>query len=147
MYKNHEGYSDPTAGAVMSNMMREFKAEQRKNWIRQYEIRTRMKVYIVSKYAGDTEANVQKALDYCRFAIRKRRIPFASHLFYPQMLDDNVEAEREIGTQYGLAWLSVCDEIWCFGAERSSGMERELQEAQRLDKRIRYFTDEMEEVT
>ena len=147
MYKNHEGYADPTAGTVMSNMMREFKAEQRKNWMRQYELRSRLKVYIVSKYAGDTETNVQNALEYCRFAIKKRRIPFASHLLYPQMLDDNVEAEREIGTQYGLAWLRVCDEIWCFGTERSPGMERELQEAKRLDKQIRYFTEDMEEVT
>jgi len=76
----------------------------------------------------------------------KQMNPLASHLLYPQFLDDNKEQEREIGLQYGLALLKICDEVWCFGTEKSDGMEKELAAASRQNKRIRYFTEDMEEI-
>ena len=105
MFKNSEGYSDPTAGAAMSQIMKEYKQAQRDKWRRQREIKNRPKVYVVSKYAGDTQANVSKTVEYCRFVIAKKRIPVASHLIYPAMLNDMVTAERELGTMFGLALL------------------------------------------
>ena len=39
MYKNIEGYSDPTMGAVMRIMMTEYNTEKRKGYQRQQEIR------------------------------------------------------------------------------------------------------------
>ena len=67
-------------------------------------------------------------------------MPIASHLLYPQMLDDNNPDEREMGLMFGLALLAVCDEIWVFG-EVSARVAREVAEAKRLKKRIRYFEE------
>lgn len=142
MYRNSEGYADPTAGAAIGKVMKEYRLERREIWRRQTELKERPKVYIVSRYAGDVENNVKAAIRYCRFAINKNKMPIAAHLLYPQIVDDNDPAEREIGTMYGLALLALCDEVWCFGKTLSAGMEQEIKEAKRLGKPIKYFDEE-----
>jgi len=142
MYRNSEGYADPTAGAAIGKVMKEYRLERREIWRRQTELKERPKVYIVSRYAGDVENNVKAAIRYCRFAIDKKKMPIAAHLLYPQIVDDNDPAEREIGTMYGLALLALCDEVWCFGKNLSAGMEQEIKEAKRLGKPIKYFDEE-----
>jgi len=118
--------------------MKEYKAEQREKFRRCDEIKNRKKVYVISKYAGDVEKNVKAAQENCRFVIRRKCIPVASHLLYPQLLDMNAdgtetEETRELGTQFGLALLAVCDEAWVFpnGQLLSEGMQREIQECRR----------------
>lgn len=143
MYRNSEGYADPTAGAALGQIMKEYRQERREAWKRENEIKSRPKVYVVSRYAGDIENNVLSAIRYCKFVITKGKMPIAAHLLYPQMLDDNVPAEREIGTMFGIALLEMCDEVWCFGKELSSGIEREIKEAKRLGKPIKYFNSEV----
>ena len=140
-YKNHEGYSDPTAGKAMSQIMREYRARQKETWNRRYEIRNRPKVYVASRYAGDVERDVAAAVRCCRFAIRNGCMPVASHLLYPRMLDDGKPEERELGTQFGLALLALGDEVWIFtdGGGLSPGMEAEEHEAKKLGKPVRYF--------
>ncbi|SCI05456.1 Uncharacterised protein [uncultured Clostridium sp.] len=142
MYKNSEGYSDPTAGAAMSSMMKEYRQIRKKVWQRQNEMKTRKKVYVASRYAGDVEANTAAALDYCRYVINENCIPVASHIFYAAsgMLNDNSEEERELGLMFGLSLLAVCDEIWVFG-EVSAGMQQEITEAKKLGKRVRYMKE------
>lgn len=142
MYKNSEGYADPTAGVAIGRVMKEYRKERREIWRKQTELKERPKVYIVSRYAGDVENNVASAIRYCRFAINKKKMPIAAHLLYPQIVDDNNPDEREIGTMYGLALLALCDEVWCFGETLSPGMEQEIKEAKRLGKPIKYFTEE-----
>ena len=142
MYRNSEGYADPTAGAAIGKVMKEYRLERREIWRRQTELKERPKVYIVSRYAGDVENNVKAAIRYCRFAINKKKMPIAAHLLYPQIVDDNDPNEREIGTMYGLALLALCDEVWCFGKTLSAGMEQEIKEAKRLGKPIKYFDEE-----
>lgn len=143
MYRNSEGYADPTAGAALGQIMKEYRQERRETWKRENEIKSRPKVYVVSRYAGDIENNVLSAIRYCKFVITQGKMPIAAHLLYPQIVDDNVPAEREIGTMYGIALLEMCDEVWCFGKELSSGMEREIKEAKRLGKPIKYFNSEV----
>ena len=143
MYKNSEGYADPTAGAALGQIMKEYRQERRETWKRENEIKSRPKVYVVSRYAGDIENNVLSAIRYCKFVITQGKMPIAAHLLYPQIVDDNVPAEREIGTMFGIALLEMCDEVWCFGKELSSGMEREIKEAKRLGKPIKYFNSEV----
>lgn len=143
MYRNSEGYADPTAGAALGQIMKEYRQERRETWKRENEIKSRPKVYVVSRYAGDIENNVLSAIRYCKFIITKGKMPIAAHLLYPQIVDDNVPAEREIGTMFGIALLEMCDEVWCFGNELSSGMEREIKEAKRLGKPIKYFNSEV----
>ena len=140
-YKNFEGYSDPTAGQAMSKVMREYRARQKETWNRRYEIRNRPRVYVASRYAGDVERNVAAAVRCCQFAIRRGCMPIASHLLYPQILQDNIPEERELGTVFGLALLALCDEVWFFtdGDGLSPGMAAEEREAKRLGKPIRYF--------
>ena len=142
MYRNSEGYADPTAGAAIGKVMKEYRLERREIWRRQTELKKRPKVYIVSRYAGDVENNAKAAIRYCRFAIDKQKMPIAAHLLYPQIVDDNNPTEREIGTMYGLALLALCDEVWCFGKTLSAGMEQEIKEAKRLGKPIKYFDEE-----
>ena len=142
MYRNSEGYADPTAGAAIGKVMKEYRLERREIWRRQTELKEHPKVYIVSRYAGDVENNVKAAIRYCRFAINKNKMPIAAHLLYPQIVDDNDPAEREIGTMYGLALLALCDEVWCFGKTLSAGMEQEIKEAKHLGKPIKYFDEE-----
>ena len=142
MYRNAEGYADPTAGAAYSNIGRELAAEKR----RKHDIKCRRKVYVVSKYAGNIANNVKLARRYCRYVISQQGIPVASHLMFPQFLNDNNPKERELGLLYGLALLKQCQEVWCFGTEISAGMQQEIEEATKLRKRIRYFTTEMEEI-
>ena len=81
-------------------------------------------VYIASPYSGDVERNVAFAKAACRYAMKQGVTPIASHLLYPQMLDDKVPEERNLGTGMGLRILKVCDEIWVCGNELSSGWSR-----------------------
>lgn len=88
-------------------------------------------VYIASPYAGDVEGNVEFAKAACRLAMEEGNIPVAAHLLYPQMLDDTVPEQRELGIQMGLKLLEACSELWLCGSRISSGMQEELKEAWR----------------
>lgn len=136
MYKNNEGYSDPTAGAAMSRIMKEYRQEQKKRYVD----KNRRKIYVASKYAGDVDTNTKAAVDYCRKVIDAGHMPVASHLMYPQILNDNNPAERELGLMFGLALLKICDEVWVFGPV-SPGMAQEIEEAKRLNKKVIYFEE------
>lgn len=65
MYRNSEGYADPTAGAAMRQMMKEYRQLQKQH----YADKNRRKVYVASRYAGNIEANVKAATRYCRLVI------------------------------------------------------------------------------
>lgn len=134
-YRNKEGYADPTAGAAIGHVM---KSERRKRKKRSAYQKVK-KIYVASKYAGDVAANVEKAVWCCRYVIDQGFMPVASHLLYPQILDDNLPRERQLGLKFGLALLAACDEIWVFtmGGEISSGMEREIEVAKRLGIPVR----------
>lgn len=134
MYRNSEGYADPTAGAAMSLIMKEYRQKQKKR----YADKNRRKIYVASKYAGDVESNVAAAIGYCRRVIDEGHMPIASHLLYPQILNDNDPNERDLGLLFGLALLRMCDEVWVFGTV-SPGVAQEIEEAKRLNKRLRYF--------
>lgn len=136
MYRNSEGYADPTAGAAMRQMMKEYHQQQKQH----YADKNRRKVYVASRYAGNVEANVKAATRYCRLVIDRGYMPIASHLLYPQILHDDDPAERELGMLFGLALLRDCDEVWVFG-EVSPGVAREIEEAKRLQKRIRFMEE------
>ena len=81
MYKNQEGYADPTAGQALANIRREEKAR----------LGYMPLVYICSPYSGDTEENTEKARRYSRFAADAGTIPIAPHLLFPQFLSEETE--------------------------------------------------------
>ena len=134
--RNNEGYFDPTAYEALYMIEKEERA------LRAF----RPIVYICSPYAGDIEKNVKAAQGYSRFAVDKGFIPVAPHLLFPQFLNDADPDERELGLFFGNALMSKCAEVWVFGSTISAGMETEIKRAKWKDYRLRYFTENCEEV-
>ena len=97
--------------------------------------------YIISPYAGDIEANVAFAICCCRTAIQQGHTPIAVHLLYPQILDDQKPAEREIGLELGLNILRHCAAAWVCGTRISCGMESEIRAAKQMNIPIRYVEE------
>ena len=69
-------------------------------------------------------------------------IPIAPHLLFPQFLDDNDEAERELGIKMGLELLRDCSALWYFGDSVTQGMVAEITEAYNCDIPVRYVPRE-----
>lgn len=133
---NSEGYPDPTAYGALSSIESETHA------LRAF----RPIVYICSPFAGDIEKNVAAARAYSRFSVEQGYIPIAPHLLFPQFLNDTDQKERELGLFFGNAIMSKCSEVWVFGSHISSGMEAEIKRAKWKNYRLRYFTENLEEV-
>jgi len=134
--QNSEGYDDPTAYEAITNIELEERA------LRAF----RPIVYICSPYSGDVERNVKAAQVYSRHAVDKGCIPLAPHLLFPQFLQEDKPKERLLGLLFGNALMSKCSEVWVFGSRISPGMETEIKRARWKNYRLRYFTDDCEEV-
>lgn len=135
---NREGYPDPTTYGALSNIEKEEKAAK-KAYL--------PLVYICSPFAGDVENNVNMARVYSRFAVRNACIPIAPHLLFPQFMDDSIPAERAIGISMGMVLLGKCEQLWVFGSRVSQGMAAEIEKAEKKKMPVRYFTEELEEVS
>ncbi len=142
MYKNNEGYNSPTEGEALSRIAKEECAAKKTAQKNIHKNEICKKIYVVSKYAGDVKKNVSYAITYCKFVIAMGHQPIASHLLYPQMLNDNVPEERQLGCDFGMNLLRICDEVWVFGSEYSKGMKAEVSKARQLGMMIRNFTDD-----
>ncbi len=132
---NSEGYYDPTAYEALSKV----EAAERK-------ARYRPLVYICSPYSGNVEFNVTNARIYCRYALNNNCIPIAPHLLFPQFMNDEKPADRELAMFMNMVLLSKCDELWVFGDVISKGMGLEIEKAEKRKMKIRYFQYELEEV-
>lgn len=132
---NAQHYLDPTAAEALSR-------------IEQVEKPTgyRPRVFICSPYAGYQKINSENARRYLRFAVDKGAIPFAPHLLYPQIMNDNDPQERHLALFFGLVWLRTCHEVWVFGSYISSGMASEIDKAKYHGIPVRYFTENCQEV-
>ena len=62
-------------------------------------------------------------------------------------MNDNIPEERETAIFMNIILLSKCAELWVFGDTVSSGMKAEIERAKRKHMKIRYFTEELEEIT
>lgn len=101
-------------------------------------------VYVCSPYSGNVKENSARARNFCRFAVERMAIPLAPHLLFPQFMSE--EKERSLALFMGIVLLGKCDEIWVLGDHISEGMEGEIAKAKKMRKRIRYFTEAMEEI-
>ena len=144
---NHEGYHDPTVYEAFTGIEKERKQEKQavKQLRASYAV-YRPIVYICSPYAGDVKQNVRRAQAYCRFAVQKNCVPIATHLLFPQFMDDGNEEERNLALYMDKVLLAKSDEMWVFGSRISSGMEKEIRKAKMLGKRIRFFDEALKEV-
>ncbi|MHB1154878.1 MAG: DUF7768 domain-containing protein [Eubacteriales bacterium] len=133
---NAEGYYDPTAYVALSRI------EKEEHALRAF----RPIVYICSPYSGDVEKNVKAAQAYSRYAVDCGYIPIAPHLLFSQFLNDDDPDERALGLLFGNVIMGKCSEVWVFGSRISAGMEAEINRARRKKHRLRYFTENCEEV-
>ena len=132
---NGEGYKDPTSYEALSKVVRDSE-----------DYSYLPLVYICSPYAGEVEINVIKAKKFSRFAVNKRCIPVTPHLLYPQFMDDNNLSERNLARHINYVLLGKCEELWVFGSVVSSGMEHEIGVAKKRNMKIKYFSEELQEV-
>lgn len=102
-------------------------------------------VYICSPYSGNIKRNTANARRYCRFAVDSGCIPIAPHLFLTQFMSE--ETEREDAMFMNFVFLSKCREIWVFGDKITAGMADEIEKAKQRRIPVRYFSDEIREVT
>lgn len=86
-------------------------------------------VYVCSPYSGNVSENVQKAKRAMLFCLKQGHAPFAPHLLYPQILDDSLPSERELGMNAGMEVLGAADMMYVFGDVISVGMQLEIDEA------------------
>jgi len=61
-------------------------------------------VQVESPFAGNTEENRQYALKAMRDCFDRDEAPFASHILYTEVLNDELFDERELGIRAGLCW-------------------------------------------
>lgn len=133
---NSEGYKDPVVYEALTRVEAEERAARAAAAYRPL-------VYICSPYAGDIERNTYRARAFSRFAVEKKYIPIAPHLLCPQYL--NEVTERWLGLKMGIVFMGKCEEVWVFGDAISEGMAVEIEKAKRMRKKIRYFTDDLQE--
>lgn len=103
-------------------------------------------VYVASAYSGDVDGNIEKAKQYCRFALEQGQIPLAPHLMFPQFMNDDNPDERELALFMAVILLGKCDELWVFGDNVSEGMSVEIEVAKKRRQAIRYFNSSLQEV-
>ncbi len=90
-------------------------------------------IILASPYAGDRQRNLAYAHDCMLHSIKLGEAPLASHLLYPQILNDDIEEERALGIECEWRWLDLCKEIVVYddlGVSR--GMSLALERAQNL---------------
>lgn len=137
---NSEGYRSPTEHEAFTHIEKEEKAARKATAFRPV-------VYICSPYSGDTEKNIENAKRYSRFAVDRHCLPITPHIYFTQFMDDNIPKERETSIFMNRVLMSKCAELWVFGDNISIGMKSEIDCAKRKHMKIRYFTEELEEIT
>lgn len=99
-------------------------------------------VIVESPYAGDTVSNIEYAQRACKDCISRGEIPLASHLYWPQFLDDSSPFERELGIELGYyTWDDASLVVFYLDKGWSPGMLRARRRAEELDlnQEIRYM--------
>ena len=97
------------------------------------------RVIIESPFAGDTERNLGYARACLRDCLLRGEAPLASHLLYPQALDDDIAHERSLGMAAGWVWFAAAEAMVVytdFGI--SEGMRRGIERAKSEALAIEY---------
>jgi hypothetical protein len=99
------------------------------------------RVLIESPYAGNVEQNVAYAHAALLDCLRRGEAPFASHLLYTQVLDDELLPERHLGMEAGFAWGEVAEATVVYqDLGISNGMARGIQRARDAGRPVEYRT-------
>jgi hypothetical protein len=88
------------------------------------------RVILESPYVGFVTRNVEYARECIKHSLSLGEAPIASHLLYTQVLNDEIESERMLGINAGLAWKEVADlQVFYIDYGMSKGMEYGLNYA------------------
>jgi hypothetical protein len=92
-----------------------------------------MVVIVESPFSGDMEGNRAYAIRACADCVKRGEVPYASHLFFPQFLNELAPEERELGLTAGYAFWKIASKI-VFYCDRgiSGGMARARERAQTI---------------
>ena len=95
-------------------------------------------VYICSPLYAPTKeeirTNMEQARDYARLVsdVFKCRA-LAPHAYLPELLDDRIPWERELGLSVGMRIIERCQALIVCTKTISQGMKREIEAARRLN--------------
>lgn len=97
------------------------------------------KVIIESPLSGNWTVNVEYARQCMGDCLKRGESPFASHLLYTQILDDNIPIERELGMAAGFEWMKVADYVVVYtDLGISRGMNEGIKQAKLLGLNVLY---------
>jgi hypothetical protein len=98
-----------------------------------------MKVIIESPYAGDVEKNIAYLKECMKDSFNRGEYPFASHLLYTQVLDDDITIERNLGISAGLEWGKCAEKTIVYtDLGISKGMQFGIESAIENNRPIEY---------
>lgn len=88
-------------------------------------------IILETPYAGDVDTNVCYARACLYACLQRGEAPLASHLLYPQVLDDKTPKERAWGIEAGLAWGAKAEATVVFTDRGiSDGMRQGIKRAE-----------------
>jgi hypothetical protein len=107
-------------------------------WFKDMENKMKL-VVIESPLAGDFNRNIRYARLCALDCLQKGEAPYASHLFFPQMLDDEMIEERELGIKAGFAWANAATKRVVYDDfGMSGGMQRGITHGREIGQEIEY---------
>lgn len=97
------------------------------------------RVIIESPLRGEYALNKTYLLLAMRDSLLRGEAPFASHLLYPEVLNDRILSDRELGLRAGFAWAYVADKIVVYEDRGlTEGMKLGLDQHEANDKKITF---------
>lgn len=130
--RNASGCPDPTACAVFSKLENERKKK--------------LYGFIPIAYICAADTCEYTLRRYCAIAMAEGRIPLAPQLLFDHETASNDEETQEKLLYWGLILQSFCQEVWCFGSERTPTLQKELCKAKNRNTKLRFFDDHLVEV-
>lgn len=104
-----------------------------------------MRLVIIESPLGGNPDTMSRNRRYARACLldclNRGEAPYASHLLYTQVLDDNIPAHRTLGIEAGLAWGAKADSTVVYkDLGISKGMQQGIERASREGRTIEYRT-------
>lgn len=97
------------------------------------------RVIVESPFRGEYALNRAYLLMCLRDSLLRGEAPFASHLFYTEVLDDREPRDRELGIHAGLAWAEGADLVAVYNdLGVSRGMQYAIEHHTAAGRRIEY---------
>lgn len=97
------------------------------------------RVVLISPLSGDVDRNTAYARQALLDCYRRGESAIASHLLWPQVLDDDDPDQREFGIEAGHAWIPLADAAVVYeDLDISTGMSQDIATAGMHGVRIEY---------